>query len=86
MVRLRRWCMGRDGRQRGNDRLSDAASGVIRADEVYTIDEFKRRLRIRDATLRAARRAGLRVKYVHGRAFVFGQDWFAYVANATKCQ
>lgn len=78
--------MGRDALLRHDDRVSNAVSGVIRADEIYTIDEFKRRLRIRDATLRAARRAGLSVRYVHGRAFVFGRDWIEYVGNATKCQ
>ena len=28
---------------------------------------------------RAARRAGLRVRYRHGRGFVTGSDWLAYL-------
>ena len=35
--------------------------GVVAADELYTLDALKRRVGIQDATLRAARRAGLQV-------------------------
>jgi len=76
--------MGRETSFRHCDRSNGASNGVIRADELYTIDEFKKRLGIRDATLRAPRPAGLCVKYLHGRAFVLGQDWFAYVTTATR--
>lgn len=44
--------------------------GVINPEELYTLDALKRRLGIRDATLRAARRSGLHVYYKHGRGFV----------------
>lgn len=56
-------------------------SGVICPDELYTLEALKRRLGIRDATLRAARRAGLCVYYKHGRGFVRGEDWIAYICN-----
>jgi len=59
-----------------------AIPGVIKPDEFYTLDELKRRLRFRDAALRAARRQGLRVYRVHGRGFVLGQDWIDYVLKA----
>jgi hypothetical protein len=55
------------------------ATGVINPDELYTYDAFKRRLGIREATLRSARRAGLRVCYVHKHAYVYGRDWIDYV-------
>jgi hypothetical protein len=34
--------------------------------------------------LRAARRAGLRIRYAHGRAFVFGEDWATYLRSVTE--
>lgn len=56
--------------------------GVIRADEIYTLSEVKRRLDITDATLRAARRAGFKVIYKHGRGYVFGADLIGYLTAA----
>lgn len=38
-----------------------APIGVIRADESYTLEEFKRRVGFGNAALRRARRAGLRL-------------------------
>lgn len=64
------------------DGFSSFSVGVIRADEFYTLREFKRRLEFTNATLRSARRAGLRVYYVHKRAFVLGRDWIDYVLNS----
>jgi len=57
-------------------------SGVINPEELYTLDAFKRRLGVRDATLRTARRAGLRVYYVHKHAYIYGRDWIDYVLNS----
>ena len=53
--------------------------GVINPNELYTLEAFKRRLGIRSATLRSARRAGLRVLYVHKHGYIYGQDWIDYV-------
>jgi hypothetical protein len=58
--------------------------GVVRPEELYTLEALKRRLGIRDATLRAARRAGLPVYYRHGRGFVHGRDWIAYVCSPNQ--
>ena len=55
--------------------------GVINPEELYTLTEFKRRLGVRDATLRAARRNGLKVHYVHKQAYVYGHDWIRYVVG-----
>lgn len=57
-------------------------TGVINPDELYTIATFKHRLGIQGATLRAARRAGLKVYYVHKHAYVYGRDWIEYVLNS----
>jgi len=53
--------------------------GVIRPDELYTLNELKHRLGITSSTLRAARRGGLRVYYRHKHAYVYGRDWIEYV-------
>lgn len=55
--------------------------GVVNPTELYTLEAMKQRLGIRDATLRAARRAGLRIYYKHGRGFVYGNDWITYICS-----
>ena len=60
----------------------DEIAGVINPDELYTLQAFRRRLGIREATVRSARRAGLRVYYVHKHAYVYGRDWIDYVLNS----
>ena len=55
------------------------ARGVIRPEELYTLDEIKLRLGITNSTLRSARRAGLRVYYKHKHGYVYGRDWIEYV-------
>ena len=57
-------------------------TGVINQDEIYTLKEFTQRLGIRAATLRSARRAGLRVFYVHKHGYVYGRDWIEYVLKS----
>ena len=59
-------------------------AGVINPEELYTLDAFKRRLGVREATLRAARRAGLQVYYVHKHAYIYGRDWIDYVRNSER--
>lgn len=56
--------------------------GVISPEELYTLKAFKHRLGIREATLRAARRSGLKVHYAHKQAYVYGRDWIEYVLNS----
>jgi len=60
----------------------EETAGVINPEELYTLGEFKRRLGVRDATLRTARRAGLRVYYVHKHAYIHGRDWIDYVLKS----
>lgn len=61
--------------------LDDSQAGIIDPAYLYTITAFKKRLGIKDATLRAARRAGLRVHYKHKQAYVLGEDWISYVVS-----
>ncbi len=60
----------------------ESISGVIKPDEMYTLQAFTRRLGIQAATLRSARRAGLRVFYVHKHGYVYGRDWIEYVLKS----
>ena len=57
-------------------------AGVINPDELYTLKAFMRTLGIREATLRSARRAGLRVNYVHKHGYIYGRDWIEYVLTS----
>ena len=56
--------------------------GVVRPDELFTLEAFKHRLGITDSTMRKARRNGLRVYYRHKLAYVYGRDWIDYVLYA----
>lgn len=49
--------------------------------QVYTLDEFKRRVALSDGALRRARRDGLRVRYAHRRGYVLGDDWIRYLQS-----
>lgn len=57
-------------------------TGEIRADAAYTLDAFTRATGLRRHAMRAARRAGLRVRYVQKRGFVLGRDFLAYLEAA----
>lgn len=56
-------------------------AGVIRPEELYCLNTFRRRIGVTDATLRTARRCGLKVYYLHNRAFIYGRDWISYVLS-----
>lgn len=56
-----------------------ATPGVIRADEVYRLDEVRRRLGLNDDALRAARRAGLKARKIGRRKFYIGSELIEYV-------
>lgn len=57
------------------------SQGTVSSNESYTLDELKRRVGLKDAALRTARKNGLAVHYVSGRGFVLGRDWIAYVVS-----
>lgn len=63
---------------------STEPSGVIHSEEMYSLSEFRNRVGISDATLRSARREGLKVYYLHKRAFIYGKDWIAYVLESCR--
>ncbi len=45
----------------------------------YGLAELQKRTGLGKAAMRTARRKGLQVRYVAGRAFVRGEDWLSYV-------
>jgi hypothetical protein len=63
----------RKRKQRGKP--APRPAGVIRDDTTYTLEEFRARTGLGEAWLRGARRSGLRVIYLAGRAFVRGRSF-----------
>jgi hypothetical protein len=55
------------------------ALGEIRAGSVYTLDAFMRIVGWGRHAVRAAKKAGLHVRYAQNRAYVFGRDFAAYL-------
>jgi hypothetical protein len=64
-----------------NPKRKAAASspGVIRADEMYLVDEARRRLRLGEWAWRQWRRDGLCVLRVSGRAFITGSAIIEFI-------
>lgn len=58
-----------------------AACGVISINEVYRVDEAKRRLGWTDSAYRAATRRGLRVLTSGKRRFISGQDILQFLIS-----
>jgi len=57
--------------------------GVIRADESYTVDEFRLRAGLGDYTWRQVRK-GLQVIKVGKKRYVRGSDWLAFLGRAAE--
>lgn len=55
--------------------------GVIRADEVFTVDAFRARLGCKASTVAEMRRRGLVVRQDGGRLKIHGRDYLDYVAS-----
>jgi hypothetical protein len=53
--------------------------GVIRADEAYTVAEFKLRTRLGDYAYRELRLAGFPVVRIGRKFFVLGADWIEWL-------
>jgi len=49
--------------------------------ESYTLREFQRRTHLGNWALRTARRRGLKVCRVGGRAYISGRDWMDYLSE-----
>jgi hypothetical protein len=64
------------------NRSEDLAA--IRPEEQYPVELFERIAGLGRAALREARRKGLKVKYIHGRAYVRGSDWLSYCESEGK--
>lgn len=60
------------------------APGQVTADAIYTLEEIQRRLGLGAHAMRAARRAGLRVRRIGRRGYVLGRDVLAFIEASTK--
>lgn len=58
--------------------------GPIESGAVYPIADFRARTGLGTAALRIARREGLRVRYLAGRAFIRGEDFIRYLDTNAK--
>jgi len=69
----------------GSQRAAQSTSpGVIRADELYRLDELQARLQAGEWAIRQARRKGLRMYKIGKRKYVKGADVLAFLdANVT---
>jgi len=60
------------------------APGIVTADALYTLAEIQERLKLGQAAMRQARRAGLRVRKIGRRRYVLGRDVLEYVDRASN--
>lgn len=60
--------------------------GFVDLDAVYAVAEFRRRLGMSDAALRAARRRGLKVLRSGKRAYVCGRDFLDFLREESAGQ
>jgi hypothetical protein len=56
--------------------------GLVEPGCVYTLDEIKSRMKLGTAALRAARRAGLKVRYIGRRGYVMGSDIIRFIEQS----
>lgn len=63
---------------RGMAAAKIAAAGVINRDAVYTVREFRNRMRLGSHIWRTVRR-GLRTIRLGRRVYIRGADWLAYL-------
>jgi hypothetical protein len=62
--------------------LSESAeTGVVRPEEMLSLDAIKRRLGWGNHALREARHNGLKVRYVGVRGYLLGKDVIEYVVQ-----
>jgi hypothetical protein len=61
-----------------NMRRSGLTDAIV-AGVSYPLTAFSRISGLRKHAIRSARRKGLRVRYVGGRAFISGDDWLVFI-------
>lgn len=59
----------------------DESAGVIRPDEAYTLDAFKRRLDLTDSAWRSLVDSGIPHKQLGKRKIVLGKDVLSYLES-----
>ena len=77
------------GAMMGNSKAAKPAPslaevGVISPANLYSLPEVRRRLQWGDAAMRAARRRGLKIKYVAGHGYVLGSEVIRHITETGK--
>jgi hypothetical protein len=55
--------------------------GVIRADELYTRDEFMQRLSLGEDAMTTARRRGLKSRFIGRKKYILGSEAIEYLKS-----
>ena len=63
-----------------------SAGGEIRADTVYSLPDFLRRVRLKEWAFRKAKQAGLKPIRVGRNYYVRGSDWLDFLARQAEQQ
>lgn len=71
---------------RNHNQKPDRILAPIRSGEIYSLQLLRALTGWGDSAIRAARRAGLRPIYLHGRVLFLGDDVVAYVERAAQEQ
>jgi hypothetical protein len=74
------------GVRRGPGTVTRSDLQPIEPAALYPRTVFQRISGFGDGALAEARRAGLKVRYAHGRAFIFGGDAIAYIMENGKAE
>lgn len=77
------------GNNSRDSRIPTGAVGIpasISTTEIYPLAEFQARTGLSDSAMRAARRRGLPVLRAGKRAFVFGQDFLAFLKSKSNLE
>lgn len=56
----------------------------IRRGECYSLDQFQKLARLGRHGMRAARKAGLKVRRAHGNCYILADDWLDYLDSVTR--
>jgi len=64
--------------------VSATLPAAIEPGHIYPLDAFKQITKLGNHAMRTARRKGLKVRYLGGRAFVHSDDFFTYLETLDK--
>ena len=66
----------------GNEGFSLGPPGIIEANTAYTLTEFEARTGMGPWARRQAFKSGLKIRRRHGKVYILGRDWIAYLQDS----